>query len=108
MSDLQSRINQLRRSIDLLTQEAFQKINQGEYDGTNELLMRRLTLIKELVSLFPQHIDKQAMQHYLTELWERDQIIIQQIRQNKVEIKSVLSNLNKIKEYTSQLYTDYT
>jgi len=101
MSDSQTRVNQLRRSIDLLTQDAFQKINQGEYDGTNDLLNQRFCLIKELVALFSENIDKQALQIYLIELRERDQIIIEMMQQNKKEIKTVLSNLNKIKEYTS-------
>lgn len=101
MSDLQMRVNQLRRSIDLLTQDVFKKINQGEYEGTNDILLQRFNLIKELVVLFQQNIDKEALQCYLTELWERDQTTLQQIKQNKTEIKTVLSNLNKIKQYTA-------
>ena len=99
MTDLQNQVNQLRISIDLLTQDAFAQVNQGDYNNVNDLLTRRFELIKKLIYFSSKNINKAELQQYLVELRERDQSIIQRIVEDKNEIKNALLNLNKMKQY---------
>lgn len=99
-SDLQNEVNQLRKQIDLLTSEAFELMNQGHYLDSDRRLKQRFKLLEQLASLAQAEVDKTALQHYFSALYQRDQTIIQQLQHDGAELKMILANLQKIKEYT--------
>jgi len=100
MSDLQTKVNLLRREVDLLTQEIQKKLFEGQFLDLSGMVDLRFQLIKKLMSYSSQDIDKAALKNYFLELYERDQMIIARIFQENSAVEEALLKINKVARYS--------
>jgi len=91
----------LRKEIDLINNQIFQQVSLTEMHGLDTLLDHKLNLIQVLLTyVHAADVDKIKLMHYLHELQDRDEIIMQKIIATKSEMAQTILNLNKMSAYT--------
>ncbi|MEO8400423.1 MAG: hypothetical protein ABI597_01335 [Gammaproteobacteria bacterium] len=103
MSGTEIEVIQLKKTIEMLTQDIEKKINQNDFTDTNNLITQRLQCLKQLMSMIPVSADKKALENYLTNLYQKDQKIMNKMKEELELIKSSLSNFHKLIDYNNQI-----
>jgi hypothetical protein len=103
MSDYLLRSHEFTTAIDALTLEIEEKVKREEYDNLNELVLRSVNLLTELVALADTDTDKAELLKYLVGLEKREQVILQTVNKEYEMVRHTLSNIDNIKKYVSAL-----
>jgi CRISPR/Cas system-associated protein Cas10 (large subunit of type III CRISPR-Cas system) len=90
---------ELMKSIDALTHEISEKINNNELEVVSELLEKRLELLSSLVELSASETNRETILNYLIDLQNREHKILQSVSKEHDLVKKALINLNHLKQY---------
>lgn len=85
----------IQSQIDAITETVRQRSAAGEIDGLDELLARRLELIKLLWNQFQGTDSEQEVEQYLRQLVSEDDIEIAQLETEKKRIRKLQQDYKK-------------
>lgn len=99
VSQFNSRITELTKSIDALTDAVSERVASKLFDELDALLTHRHQLISELISLHASGIGQEKLRDYLITVRHRDTRIMQMLQNESDHVKNSLLQLGKIKRY---------
>jgi len=99
MSDINAEARELKISIEGLTKIIFNRIATEDMIHMDIEIKNRSEKISKLITLFANSSDKLQLVAYLTQIKQIDLNIIQAMLIKREELKCVLQNFGKIKNY---------
>lgn len=97
--DLNQKIAELKSSIDKLSNDIFNNIQQRIIENLETMLSVRQRMLDELLTLPEQPAQASDLRDYLSAIREKDQSMIQILKNEANQIKVSLNNIEKTKEY---------
>jgi septal ring factor EnvC (AmiA/AmiB activator) len=97
--DLNQKIAELKSSIDKLSNDIFNNIQQRIIENLETMLSVRQRMLDELLTLPEQATQASELRDYLSAIREKDQSMIQILKNEANQIKVSLHNIEKTKEY---------
>lgn len=94
-----SRVEELKKMIDTMTQNIAEKIPEKKLDDVDQLFSNRQSLIAELISLHSTEESREELINYLMTIRQRDHHNIQMIKEERDQVHSALLKIGKLKEY---------
>lgn len=100
--DLNKKIAELKSSIDKLSNDIFTNIQQRIIENLETMLSVRQRMLDELLTLPEQAAQVSDLHDYLSAIREKDQSMIQILKNEAELIKVNMNNINKTKEYLTE------
>jgi hypothetical protein len=94
-------IDELKKTINALTQEIVEKASQDQFDDIDSRIDRRNEFMTLLIARSPNEISHDDLSSYLKNIMQSDQHVAEIITEQRNLIKKTLLSFDNLREYSN-------